>query len=445
MRATTPRLRGLLTFTVLVALGLLVHQLTEYRQHDFWVDLVVFGLVGLLAPLIFLGLDRSVFARQHALQAVLRELEGQMADEVVFPRPHTDLLAIFTRSLGYERAGLYRRSAGSADLTWVGPLPAPPPLSAAQLDTPGWVPEGYNLGIPLEGRTGRMGLVVLQQAELHPPATMLARRVRHQVCHLLAVSIENQWLGRAVIDRQLAEATAEAERQLEHRLHAVIAHQLKTPLMLGQSMLRDAMESLDDPTKVARRLDKVLGSLARFERNVLQHLDRARRHAGPRSLAVRPVRLLEAVQPSLAEVAYAVQKGKLELAVTIPEQVVGLADPARLEIVLDNLISNAVKAMRGAGRLTLTGGREGAHVWLALADKGPGIPPDRLAHLFEEQGPAPGDPTSTGVGLAICRDYVHGMGGTIELAATGPEGTTFRLTLAAGDDVASANLASSAG
>ncbi len=104
------------------------------------------------------------------------------------------------------------------------------------------------------------------------------------------------------------------------------------------------------------------------------------------------------------------------------------ADRSQLFRVLSNLILNAVNA--GAGRVTITGARDGNTITMDVADDGPGIPAqirERLFQPFSASGRAGG----TGLGLAIARDLMRGHGGDIVLAATEDTGAVFHLTLPA--------------
>ena len=105
------------------------------------------------------------------------------------------------------------------------------------------------------------------------------------------------------------------------------------------------------------------------------------------------------------------------------------ADRSQLFRVLTNLILNSGHA--GAGRITITGARDGNTIAIDVTDDGPGIPAkirERLFQPFSASGRAGG----TGLGLAIARDLMRGHGGDIVLAATGETGTSFHLTLPAG-------------
>lgn len=105
------------------------------------------------------------------------------------------------------------------------------------------------------------------------------------------------------------------------------------------------------------------------------------------------------------------------------------ADRSQLFRILTNLILNSANA--GAGRVTITGARDGNTIAIDVTDDGPGIPDkirERLFQPFSASGRAGG----TGLGLAIARDLMRGHGGDIVLTATGDSGTSFHLILPAG-------------
>jgi CheY-like chemotaxis protein len=109
-------------------------------------------------------------------------------------------------------------------------------------------------------------------------------------------------------------------------------------------------------------------------------------------------------------------------------------DPARLQQVLWNLISNAVKFTPAGGRITVTVRRTESHVELAVTDTGIGISPEFLNHVFDRFRQA--DPSTTrrhgglGLGLSIARHLTELHGGTLEAASDGLDrGATFTVRL----------------
>jgi len=100
-------------------------------------------------------------------------------------------------------------------------------------------------------------------------------------------------------------------------------------------------------------------------------------------------------------------------------------DRDQLTQVLWNVALNGVQAMDGRGRLLLEVARSNGDVALAVSDTGPGIPPERLAHVFEPF--YSGKPDGSGLGLAIAERIVAAHGGRIEIDSTPGRGT--RVTL----------------
>jgi len=103
------------------------------------------------------------------------------------------------------------------------------------------------------------------------------------------------------------------------------------------------------------------------------------------------------------------------------------ADPRSLDQILQNLISNARDAMGAMGTLLIRARPCSDGVAVAVQDDGPGIPPQHMATLFEPFFTT--KPSGTGLGLATVQNLVHQNHGTIQVASTVNQGTTFTLTL----------------
>lgn len=361
-------------------------------------------------------------------------LTETLTDLIGLPGQESTILRAMAHALGFEHAGLYRREASGGRWHWVADTFSPKPRSALVLygsPLTGGMPllTDYDQIMPLNGRTGLVGMLALKNPNRHHPLTAARRRALSQIGEMLALNLENQWLGRELLDEEIATRKALEDKALHDRVNAVVSHQLKTPLLLGQALLSDALVSLDNRARVGKRLEKIAASLTRFERNVMQNFDRQGIDPSRFRLSLEAVSLPVAVGRSLDEARYMLGKRQIEVQVEVPSHLAVIADPPRLEVVFDNLISNALKAMEPGGRLTLRASSDGRNVWLDLSDTGGGIPPERLAGLFRVQPPNPDDPTSTGVGLSITREYLEAMGGGISLLRNTPRGATFRLRL----------------
>jgi C4-dicarboxylate-specific signal transduction histidine kinase len=134
------------------------------------------------------------------------------------------------------------------------------------------------------------------------------------------------------------------------------------------------------------------------------------------------------------------KKDGVDLVVDVPEVKVSIP-PVNLQQVLMNLVLNAMQAMKGRGRgsITITGRVDGAAVRVDVTDTGPGIPGEVSERLFEPfvTHSHANNPTrkGTGLGLWICRDLIQSIGGEIEVESVQGKGTTFHLTLPVAADV----------
>ena len=109
-----------------------------------------------------------------------------------------------------------------------------------------------------------------------------------------------------------------------------------------------------------------------------------------------------------------------------------LADPARLYLVFDNLLSNALKYTPPAGEVRITAQPEDGMVRFAIEDTGIGIAPEHLPHIFEKFFRVPGqEQVSSGLGLTIAKEIVEAHGGTIEVASQPGKGSKFTFTVKA--------------
>tara|TARA_R110002072_G_scaffold43723_3_gene122687 strand:- start:225 stop:1232 length:1008 start_codon:yes stop_codon:yes gene_type:complete len=106
-----------------------------------------------------------------------------------------------------------------------------------------------------------------------------------------------------------------------------------------------------------------------------------------------------------------------------------VADPDQLFRALFNLVSNACKALKTkGGDIRISAAIADRKVVIDVTDTGPGVPPAVRARLFEPFANF-GRPDSTGLGLAIAREFMRGHGGDVTLARSGSKGTVFRLEL----------------
>lgn len=258
------------------------------------------------------------------------------------------------------------------------------------------------------------------------------------------------WMDQAVhkveeADRMLA-TLAEVQRQLDvlrqgvsqsHRLATLgtmatmIAHEFNNILTPMISYCQMAQQEPDDLELHRKAVDRSLTGALRAAKITTSMLGFAR-EADEQT----DTQLAAAVDEVFNLLARSPEKDGIELTLQIPADLRIAMSGVKLQQILLNLVLNARQAMRGKrGKLTLSARRQGDRITFDIIDTGPGIPVeirDRLFEPFVTQRHISDDhQKGTGLGLAVCRDLITQGGGSIEVAQTGPEGTTFRLQLPA--------------
>jgi signal transduction histidine kinase len=214
---------------------------------------------------------------------------------------------------------------------------------------------------------------------------------------------------------------------------AIVAHDLRNPLHVIVATTELLEETDPGPEARGRLLAMTRRAAGQMKRLVADLLDSARIQAGRLFLERAPVRLgtlvrqaEESARPAATERGVA-----LEVLRSDDDYVVN-ADASRVDQVLGNLLTNAVKFSEPGGRVTLEARGEGDHALLVVRDTGPGIPRDRMARLFEQGWQAePGDRRGLGLGLSIAKGLVEEHGGRIWVDSTPGQGSAFSFTLPA--------------
>lgn len=243
-----------------------------------------------------------------------------------------------------------------------------------------------------------------------------------------AICVEN---ARLIQDRELAKER-EAWTEAMSAFVSIASHDLKGPLTVlknGIFLLRrlnPAPETLDV-------LNDMESSLKRAIRLVETYLD-ATVLFEDRQLELRatPVELqpllVQEAEFSLSKISEA-RRAQYPIDIQVPGGLSVLGDSNRLEQVLGNLLDNAIKyAPRGTPIVVRTR-EESDRVVLEIADRGPGIAPERQERIFDRFVRGDSTAKGTGLGLWIVRNLLESMGGTIELESEPGVGSTFRIRL----------------
>jgi PAS domain S-box-containing protein len=242
---------------------------------------------------------------------------------------------------------------------------------------------------------------------------------------------------RAALAVDNARLYQEAERanRMKDEFLATLSHELRTPLtaMLGWVMVLRRRPEGGEHTERA---------LASIERNtrlqaqlISDLLDVSRIAAGKLSLDRRAVDLRAIIGHALEDVRHAAEVKNLRLGSELgAREVPVLGDPLRLQQVVVNILSNAVKFTPEGGHVDVELVVQGARARISVTDTGQGIAPEMLPHVFEifRQGDAPGRQAhgGLGLGLALVRHLVESHGGTVTADSAGPgQGARFVVEL----------------
>ncbi len=227
------------------------------------------------------------------------------------------------------------------------------------------------------------------------------------------------------------ETPLHALEEARDDLVRMISHDLRTPLntVLAQAhMLRGDSA---DPAKVEERAHAISRSCHRMTGMIQDLLDATLLEAGQLRMNRRAIDLAAAIPEIVERHRGALAVERVRVAVSTPQPAPVRADPERLERILVNLLSNALKYSPDGSEVAVEIGPAPGGALLAVVDRGVGITPEDLPHVFERFFRARGArrPEGLGLGLYITRLLVFAHGGRIEAESRLGRGTTLRVFL----------------
>lgn len=304
--------------------------------------------------------------------------------------------------------------------------------------------------------------------ELHPEEDEIIRRLRlgeriehyettrvtrtgEQLRVMLTVSPVRDSSGRIVGASKIARNITERDRLLEseraarsqaERLShvkdeflATLSHELRTPLnaILGWSaLLRQQALGPDERTRGLETIERNARAQAQIINDLL---DMSRIVSGKLHLDVQAIYLQDVIAAAIETVRPSAEARHLRLQ-SLLDSTIGRTrgDPNRLQQVLWNLLTNAVKFTPQGGRIQVVLERVSSHVEITVADSGIGIKSEFLPFVFDRFRQADASTTrrfgGLGLGLSIVRNLVEMHGGTVSVRSAGEnQGTTFTIAL----------------
>lgn len=242
--------------------------------------------------------------------------------------------------------------------------------------------------------------------------------------------------ARSIYLQRKARRLEEEKRQVRFEFIRVLAHELKSPLAAVEGYMHLMKERMKGPELAAydQMIDRSVTRIGGMRKLVMDLLDLTRLESGRKKRAMEPVDLARAAALAADAVAALAAAKRVEVRVDAPESLTLLADPGEIDMILSNLLTNAVKYNKEGGRavLELRAAGPGA-VSIRCSDTGIGMTEEELAKLFGEFARMKNEHTrgidGSGLGLSILKKVVALYGGEVRVSSRYGQGSSFELTL----------------
>ena len=288
----------------------------------------------------------------------------------------------------------------------------------------GGIPDGIGSAavVPLVARNMTLGVLLVHSPE---PGGIRQRAVVEQAAARVALALANSQLREAVSRFEADEEAA----HFREELMAAVSHDMQTPLAVLLGSIR-ALEAGDDlsPRERGQLYERMGRRGLQLRRLVQQFLDYSRLGAG-RPIVVRPV--LTDIRFALTQLETDIA-GRRPVTMDLPRDLPpAYVDPDRLDQVMANLVSNALKFSPAGSPIAVRVRATSDTIELVVADRGQGMSPADLATVFEKfhRGAGTEGIPGTGLGLYVSRAVLEAQGGRLLAASKAGEGSRFTVIL----------------
>ena len=262
---------------------------------------------------------------------------------------------------------------------------------------------------------------------------VLDRRAREELVAALQRSEGN--LRLLAESERYARSTAEHASRMKDEFLATLSHELRTPLsaILGWSqLLRTSALGTEELQEGLQTIERN----ARIQAQLIEDLlDMSRITAGTLRLDLQPIEPHSFIEAAIEMLRPAAAEKGIEVEIRLDAQAGPIsADFHRMQQVVWNLLTNAIKFTPPGGQVVVRLSLRGSNVEISVSDSGQGIPPEFLPHVFDRFRQADSSTNrqhgGLGLGLAIVKQLVELHGGKVHASSEGQDrGTTFTVTL----------------
>jgi signal transduction histidine kinase len=249
----------------------------------------------------------------------------------------------------------------------------------------------------------------------------------------LKSSLEN--LTKQLYLKRMARQMKHEGKQVRFQFLSVLSHELKAPLnavegylkMIKERQLGTSLEDYDEA------VDRSLKRLTAMRNLILDLLDLTKIESGKPSQKIENTDLVSITRMAIdTMMPFAIQKD-VEISLNAPEKLQKYVDPEEIEIILNNLISNAIKYNKNGGQVDIDLSENDEKIIISVRDTGIGINEEDKSELFKDffriKNPKTRNITGSGLGLSIVKKIVDLNNGKIDVFSEPDKGTEFRVVL----------------
>ena len=389
----------------------------------------------------FLAEATQVMASSLDVETILKGASGLMVpfladcvavalvgDDGTVRAQRTSNVAGWEPYLGAHRAGFeallaaqQARAIASGGHEMCNRLIAPP----SDADAPDEAPPGEIHAFPLMTRGKARGALILA---LGPSKRRLAGA---------DLALADSLAGRAAsaLDNCLLYEEIQRADRRKNEFLATLSHELRNPLAPMRAALHMLRSKAVEPGRAKTLLETMDRQVAQMTRLVEDLLDISRITRGAIELRRETLDVRPEIRNAIESCQGQIEIGGHQIVLNLPDEPLQVvADRVRLQQILENVILNAAKYTEGGGRIEVSAESDLSEVVVRVRDNGIGIPPDKLAQIWDLFVQVDESPErirkGLGIGLALVKDLVKRHGGTVEAHSEGlGKGSTFTIRL----------------
>lgn len=249
----------------------------------------------------------------------------------------------------------------------------------------------------------------------------------------IRASVEN--ITKQIFLKRMTQTLNNTGKQIRFQFLSVLSHELKAPLnaidgymkMIKERQFGNSVDAYDE------MLDRSIERIKGMRQLILDLLDLTKIETGKPTQKLESVSVRKIVQMAVDTIRpYAIQKD-VDVYINTRESIEMKADPGEIEIIMNNLISNAVKYNRTGGRVDIFIEKKESKVKITVSDTGIGLKKEDLEKIFDDfvriKSSQTREVTGSGLGLSIVKKIVDMYQGSIDVQSEPDKGTSFIITL----------------